>query len=508
MSPADSSGEPAVGDATLSGGGAPAGVLAALAALTAGALGLAIGGGSLPESALLAGYALLFAPYLALLWLARDAELPLWPIVVAGVAVRVVLLPAEPLLSDDIFRYVWDGRVTLAGINPFEHAPAADALAHLRDEHVWPKINHAEVPTIYPPGAQYLFAANAAVGGGVIGMKALFVLVEATAIGALGRWLARLDEAPAIDPAFALAVYALNPLVFVEIAWSGHLDVVAWGLLAVGLVVWRYGGRSRAALVASLAVGASIAVKFLGLLAVPLLAAERGSRLAERLPLRRRLAALAAAPIVVLVAYLPFLGAGPKLFAGFGTYAESWRGNDGGYRAVHALAETSLRHRASETRTGPGGEQVLFRFERLNGLYRSLGWTREWRGETIADTTYSAGELAAIFAKATAMFVVGLVMLWCLIARLRPAAGLLAVLLALYLFAPVVHPWYVAWLVPLAALTRAKTPLVFSFTCLAAYLAWLSAESGGPWHVPDWAVAAEYGAVVLTALWELTRDPR
>jgi hypothetical protein len=351
------------------------------------------------------------------------------------------------------------------------------------------------------------------VGGGVVGLKTLFVLIEAAACFLVLRRPTHSVGAPAALPApfswtYALAIYTLNPLVFVEVAWSGHLDVVAWILLGLGLVAWRYGSTLRAALAASLALGASIAVKFLGLAALPLLAAENDSRLADHLPFRQRIAALAVAPLVLVASYLPFLGAGGDLFSGFGTYAESWRGNDGAYRAVHRLADSQLRaHTPDEQRAGPADNQVLFRFEQLDGLYRSLGWTREWRGETIPDTTYSAGELAATIGKITAVFVVGLVMLWCLTGRVRPAIGLLAVLIALYLFAPIVHPWYVAWLVPLAALTRSKTALVFSFTCLAAYLAWVSSEAGGPWHVPDWAVALEYGAVAATALWELTRNP-
>ena len=61
-------------------------------------------------------------------------------------------------MSTDIFRYVWDGRVQAAGINPYRHVPADAALQHLRDDAIYPYINRADyAPTIYPPMAQIVF---------------------------------------------------------------------------------------------------------------------------------------------------------------------------------------------------------------------------------------------------------------------------------------------------------------------------------------------------------------
>ncbi|MFB6263588.1 MAG: hypothetical protein ABEL76_08185, partial [Bradymonadaceae bacterium] len=128
-----------------------------------------LGGGD----ALLAGYALAFIPYAVCLRRLSRRRLPWWSLALAAAAARLLLLPRDPLLSDDIYRYVWDGRVGWAGINPFEYAPDAEALSRLRDAEIWPRINHRSVPTIYPPGAQFVFQLNAALGGGTIGMKGL-----------------------------------------------------------------------------------------------------------------------------------------------------------------------------------------------------------------------------------------------------------------------------------------------------------------------------------------------
>ena len=70
-----------------------------------------------------------------------------------GLLFRVSLLWSDPGLSDDHYRYVWDGRVQLAGINPFLYAPDDEALRHLRDDG-YEGINHKEIPTVYPPLTQ------------------------------------------------------------------------------------------------------------------------------------------------------------------------------------------------------------------------------------------------------------------------------------------------------------------------------------------------------------------
>src|SRR5687767_1762069 len=73
-------------------------------------------------------------------------------VIVFAALFRLSLLFAPPFLSDDIYRYVWDGRVQAAGINPYRHIPADPVLADLRDDKIYPKINRRDyAPTMYPP---------------------------------------------------------------------------------------------------------------------------------------------------------------------------------------------------------------------------------------------------------------------------------------------------------------------------------------------------------------------
>ena len=100
---------------------------------------------------------------------------------------RLLTLTAPPILSSDMYRYVWDGRVQLAGINPYRYVPAADPeLAFLRDAAVYPHINRAEYAhTVYPPAAQAIFALAAIATPGVFGMKAMMAAFDVLAIVAL-----------------------------------------------------------------------------------------------------------------------------------------------------------------------------------------------------------------------------------------------------------------------------------------------------------------------------------
>ena len=77
----------------------------------------------------------------------RRQRLPagaLWLVLGVAVVMRLLTLLAPPILSSDVYRYVWDGRVQLAGVNPYSYVPAADELAFLRDDAVYPHINRAE----------------------------------------------------------------------------------------------------------------------------------------------------------------------------------------------------------------------------------------------------------------------------------------------------------------------------------------------------------------------------
>ena len=120
---------------------------------------------------------------LAVALLLRGARMGLgWALGVAAL-LRLTLLFLPPYLSDDVFRYVWDGMVQGAGVNPYRYIPNDPALAALRDAAIWPNVNRGDyAPTIYPPVAQILFFLITRVSAGVTTMKLAWVACEGVAL--------------------------------------------------------------------------------------------------------------------------------------------------------------------------------------------------------------------------------------------------------------------------------------------------------------------------------------
>src|SRR5215467_11458449 len=148
-----------------------------------------------------------------------------------AVLFRCIVLFSPLLLSSDLYRYVCDGRVQRAGINPYRYAPEDDALVPLRDTTIYPRINRPELHTIYPPAAQMLFALiTTVVPDSVSGMKAVMVLFDLATLGVLMRLLKRHGSDPE-----RLALYAWSPLVVFEFAGSGHVDALMLPFLLLAL---------------------------------------------------------------------------------------------------------------------------------------------------------------------------------------------------------------------------------------------------------------------------------
>lgn len=155
-------------------------------------------------------------------------------LLVAAVAfvLRAPLVPVAPFLSSDMYRYVWDGRVIDAGINPYRYIPAAPALESLRDEAIYPHVNRRTYArTIYPPAAQIVFAAVAAISPTVVAMKLAMLAFEAMGMVCILLLLRRAGL-----PAARLLIYAWNPLAAWCFAGNGHVDAIAIGFVGLALI--------------------------------------------------------------------------------------------------------------------------------------------------------------------------------------------------------------------------------------------------------------------------------
>ena len=329
---------------------------------------------------------------------------------IAGL-MRAGPLLAPPFLSSDLYRYIWDGRVQRAGINPYRFIPADPALATLRDRAIYPHVNRRDyAPTIYPPAAQLLFRAVASISETPLAMKSAAVLMECLAVACL---VATLRHAGL--PASRVLLYAWNPLAAWTFAGNGHVDAAAIGLLSLALLLRLRGldGWSGGIL------GVAVLVKFIPAAIVPAFWRWRW-----RLP-----AALIA---TMLVLYLPFLGSGWRHALGFlAAYGGEEGLRDGsGFWLVAGLA------RLGSLPAGVTSLYLLLAALCLGALALAIGLTRHSsRDETVA-VAARAGCLAA----------------------------------ASFLVISPHYPWYFPWLGLFAVLAPARSVLWLSVAPLVLYL--------------------------------------
>jgi hypothetical protein len=172
-----------------------------------------------------------------------------WLVVGFAIMMRAYVLLFDPLLSSDIYRYVWDGRVQAAGHNPYRYFPADEALAFLRDTTIFPHINRAETAvTIYPPVAQFFFLTVTRIGESVTVMRLALVGCEAVTATLIMLLLRRMNR-----PLTRVVAYLWHPLPLWEIANGGHVDALMVALMLLGLWISLTGQALRGAVVIAFA---------------------------------------------------------------------------------------------------------------------------------------------------------------------------------------------------------------------------------------------------------------
>ena len=245
-------------------------------------------------------------------------------VIVFGLALSALwhfqFLRMPPGLDDDIHRYVWDGRVQRLGYNPYIVIPSDPALAGLHTSETR-TLNNPEVPSPYPAGAQLFFRAVTSIQESTFALKVAFVLCDLAIVFVLLDVLRCTRQ----GEHWVLA-YAWHPLLAIEVAGSGHVDIV--GVLLLLVSVAALVRRWRA--VAALAFGLAVSVKFLPIVLLPLYWKR----------VRMRDAALAA--IVVGLLYVPFLNHGRIPIGSLGTYVQRFRFNDPVFATLERVAAPQL----------------------------------------------------------------------------------------------------------------------------------------------------------------------
>jgi alpha-1,6-mannosyltransferase len=377
-----------------------------------------------------------------------------------GLLLRIAAIFEAPAFSDDVFRYVYEGRVVWhRGLGfPFAHPPSEAPLlgvpAHLLDE-AWLRINHPHITTIYPPLAQSVFVLAGGLGellgAPLLWLKLLLVLAD------LGTWaiVAAMLRREGRPIALSLA-WGLCPLILFEIAREGHAD----SLSSLGLALGIFAFSSARPRLGWIGFALAALAKLNGLVAMAV--AARSTR--RGLALGLLLASLLA---------IPFLLAGAQAGFAIGQYATRWRAGDGAFSLILLLADGLV-----------GGE---------------------WRQLTESGFTITKHQVARAI---TASLGAGLALrvLWppAPMEAIPKRAGLLFLLLLL--LAPTLHPWYVAWILPFAVLEdfpprRAILALAF-LSPLLHHPGWLELSTG------EWTDLGWVRALVHLPTWALLLAPR
>ena len=392
-----------------------------LAALPVGDLGVAGHPLRLVGALLAAGVCFLVAVRLFAKAPAAGRAVLFW---LVAIVLRVAVLPMEP--GDDFWRYLWEGRIQQHGFNPYVESPDSARLESLRDAG-WGKINHPKSPAIYPPATEMVFAALARVvpataqsPGSVLLFKIVFVLADLATVVLLLRLIGGEDRHR------VAAWYAWNPAVVFACAGAGHFDsLLLVTLTAAVLLLHRAtaGDPARPAWSWSLAsaacLGLAIAFKLIPIFLLPV----------WLFALRRRAAALLLSIGIPAALTLPY--GGPSVVL-----------------------------------------EPLLAFTRIT-RFNDLVWG--WIEAVTVRNPYGRNwpfTLALVLAVS--------VIVWKFRADWRRSAlwGLGAALL----LSPVLHPWYVTWILPLAVWRGQIGWTILSLSSLTALLLWETTPLWTAWQ--------------------------
>ncbi|MEO1206106.1 MAG: glycosyltransferase 87 family protein [Pseudomonadota bacterium] len=247
-----------------------------------------------------------------------------WLVIGFAIVMRLIAMTAPANLTTDAYRYVWDGRLLMEGINPYLFVPADPQLSHLRDDAIFPNINKRDIAhTIYPPMAQVLFAAGVWISDSLAGQKAVMFASELVIIACLAAWLSSSGL-----PRAMVLLYAWHPLPIWEFSSQAHLDagVAAFMAAAILAVTLRRQGLAGALL------AGGVLIKYYPLILIPAL----WRRWDWRMPV--------CFFAVIFLAYLPFVqGAGLSVFGFLGSHLGNEGYRDGwGFHIIWFLRDFGL----------------------------------------------------------------------------------------------------------------------------------------------------------------------
>jgi alpha-1,6-mannosyltransferase len=444
---------------------------------------------------------LLFFTTCSILLKQPNDRFTLWAMIAFGLLFRFSILPAQQIQEDDVYRYLWDGKVFSNNINPFEYSPTEvhdfkelriqnpetyyevyneknerelEQLAELKWESprsikFLERVNHPSVPSIYPPMAQYVFrTVHFFQPDSILAMRLAFLIFDVLAlffiIGILDKLGLNINMS---------GVYFWCPLIIKETFNSTHLDIIGISFLCGSIYFLVHKHHTLATLF--------LALGFLGKLYPAILfplyiqACFQQCKISKDNPWRISILNTLFFVGIIILGYIPFMGIGLHMFDGLKAYSLYWQSND----SIFAC--------------------FLFLFKSLPGDLSSI--------------TFLSNSLPVFLSKLTVVIILMGVLIWLLLKNTSlvkdPQVFLkqLFMLMALvFLLSPIQNPWYLCWVVPFLCLFPNRSWILLTGLVGLYYLDfYFDYQEIQSWS--QWIPWVEYLPFYLLLIWD-SRDKK
>jgi hypothetical protein len=424
------------------------------------------------ERPIIAFLLIISAAFLIYIWAVWSSIKGPWQasaFVIIGFAIlfRIIFFFSNPIQENDFYRYLWDGRVVAAGINPYLTSPdgiddntdknvLVEKLRKLRDsdpylkETVFPRIGHSEVKTIYPPVAQAVFAGVGVLKGKTIILQSFLLMFDLACMVLLVLLLRQMGL-----PDQRVLIYAWSPVIIKEFANSMHMDVIPIAFMLAALLL----ALKDRWILATLFLAMATLAKFFPVLLLPFFL--------KRLWAQDRKQAWYAVVIfglVVTAGFLPFLEENLYLFSGLITYAQIWEMNAPVFSALSFLTKLGA------SIVGIGGNHALY-------------------------------------ARILSGVLIGVVILVCTLRQKQTHEAIvrscLITMAALFFLGPTSYPWYFAWVLCLCALVPVRALILCAGLIPIYYLRFYYSYRGDDAFFNNVIIWIEFAPIYLLLIWDM-----
>ena len=354
---------------------------------------------------------------------------------------RVIFLFSEPLLSDDVYRYYWEGKISNQGINPYLYAPDSMELEEFKDSE-WENVHNKYNPTCYPPVSQITFSICYLLYPSIYTFKIFFTIFDILSIYVIFLLLKNFK----LDIRYSI-IYAWSPLVIIEFAHNGHNDSLVIFLLLLSFLFLQKNNKK----LSSVAIAMAFLTKFYPIIFVPLLLKKWGKKNTMIFF------------VIVGLFYLPFIKAGRDLVTGMNIYIKNWMFNGSIFpilidiiKSFHFISDPIMISKI-----------IIFTVFGILLLFLTLNTVKN------RTDTYKLLKYSFIL---TGFFI---------------------------LLNPTVHPWYIIWIIPFLCFFRFKSWILLSGTVILSYYVYIDFDILGIWAEKWWIRVVEYLPFYIILIYEI-----